>query len=302
VHRRRALFAVFVGVAAGLYAWAGIVIHHGMFVPDFQFFWSSARILASGHNPYTGFPTPVPDPLYYPLPTVLAAFALAWLPLAIAAGVAVGLSATLLAWVIPSWRWPLFASAAFVMAASQGQWSPLIVVGALVPAAGFLAVLKPNLGLAAFAYRPTVRGIALAGLALVLSLAVLPSWPWDWIRNLRTLEGHPPPLFTVSGSFLWLALLRWRTPEARLLLAMSAVPQLLFFADQLPLWLIPRTRSQTSLLSGCSLIGYGAFYLSLRQGQQYVPAAAPFVLGSIYLPALALVLFRPGVSARKAES
>jgi hypothetical protein len=207
----------------------------------------------------------------------------------------------LLAWVIPSWRWPMFASAAFVMAASQGQWSPLIVIGALVPAAGFLAVLKPNLGLAAFAYRPTARGIALAGLALVLSLAVLPTWPWDWIRNLRTLEGHPPPLFTISGSFLWLALLRWRTPEARLLLAMSAVPQLLFFADQLPLWLIPRTRTQTTLLSGLSLIGYGAFYLSLRQGQQYVPAAAPFVLAFIYLPALALVLFRPSASIRKAE-
>ena len=66
------------GVAAGLYAWAGIVIHHGAFVPDFQFLWSSARILLAGRNPYVGFPTPVPDPLYYPLPTVLAARRLSW--------------------------------------------------------------------------------------------------------------------------------------------------------------------------------------------------------------------------------
>jgi hypothetical protein len=293
VQRRRAAFAIIVGTVAGLYAWLGIVIHHGSFVPDFQFFWSSARILLSGRNPYIGFPTPVPDPLYYPLPSVLAAVVVAWLPLAVAAGVAVGVSSAVLASVIPSWRWPMFASAAFVMAASQGQWSPLIVVGALVPAAGFLAVLKPNLGLAAFAYRPTARGILLAGLALLLSIAALPSWPWDWIRNLRTLEGHPPPLFTVSGSFLWLALLRWRNREARLFLAMAAVPQLLFFADQLPLWLIPRTRTRTTLLSGFSLAGYGAFYLSLSQGERYVPAAAPFVLGCIYLPALAMVLFPP---------
>jgi hypothetical protein len=174
VERRRAAFAIVVGTIAGLYAWLGIVIHRGSFVPDFQFFWSSARILLSGGNPYVGFPTPVPDPLYYPLPTVLAAVAVAWLPLALAAGVAVGISAAVLAWVIPSWRWPMFASAAFVMAASQGQWSPLIVVGALVPAAGFLAVLKPNLGLAAFAYRPTVWGIVLAGLALLVSIAALP--------------------------------------------------------------------------------------------------------------------------------
>ena len=291
--RRRAAFAAGVGAAAGLYAWAGIVLHHGRFVPDFQFFWSSARILLAGGNPYHGFPTPVPDPLYDPLPRGLAAVAVAWLPLAVAAGFAVGVSAALLAWVIPSWRWPIFASSAFVMAASQGQWSPLIVVGAMIPAAGFLAVLKPNLGLAAFAWRPTLRGIALAGLALILSIVVLPTWPWDWLRNLRTLEGHPPPLFTLSGSFLWLALIRWRTAEARLLLAMAAVPQLLFFADQLPLWLIPRTRSRTTLLSGVSLAGYGLFYLSLGQGDRYVPAAAPFVLGFIYLPALAMVLFPP---------
>ncbi len=299
--RRRAALVIVVGVVAGLYAWVGIVLHHGRFIPDFQFFWSSARLLMAGHNPYQGFPTPVPDPLYYPLPTVIAAIPLAWLPLALAAGVSVAISTTVLAAVIPSWRWPMFASAAFVMAASQGQWSPLIVVGAIVPAAGFLAVLKPNLGLAAFAWHPTLRGIALAGLALVLSVVVLPSWPRDWLRNLHTLEGHPPPLFTLSGAFLWLALLRWRTREARLLLAMAAVPQLLFFADQLPLWLIPRSRSQTTLLSGLSLVGYAAFYLSLREGQAYVPAAAPFVLAFIYLPALAMVLWRPKEPARKAE-
>src|SRR5690606_5164575 len=137
--------------------------------------------------------------------------------------------------------------------------------------------------------RPARLGFLLAGLALVLSVAVLPSWPWDWIRNLRTLEGHPPPLFTLGGSFIWLALFRWRLPEARLLLAMGAVPQLLFFADQLPLWLVPRTRQQTTFLSGMSLIGYGAFYLTLEQGVRYVPAAEPFVLGFIYLPALILV-------------
>ncbi len=290
--RRRAAFAGAVGIIAGLYCWLGIAIHHGAFVPDFQFFWSSARILLAGHNPYIGYPTPVPDPLYYPLPTVIAAISVAWLPLAVAAGVATGAGAAALAWVVPSWRWPLFASAAFVMAVSQGQWSPLVVVGALVPAVGFLTVLKPNIGLAALAYRPTRLGIALAGLALLVSLVVLPSWPFDWIRNLRTLEGHPPPLFTLGGSFLWLAVLRWRQPEARLLLAMAAVPQLLFFADQLPLWLIPRTRRQTTLLSGLSMIGYGAFYLSLSEGMRYVPAAEPFVLGFIYLPALVLVFWQ----------
>ena len=299
MQRRRAAFAIFVGTAAGLYAGIGIIIHHGSFIPDFQVFWDGARILMSGGNPYIGYsaPGPTPVPLYYPLPALLAALPVCWLPLALAAAFAVGLGSAALAWSVPSWRWPMFGGAAFVLAASQGQWSPLIVVGALVPAAGFLAALKPNLGLAAFAYRPTMRGMVLAGMVLVLSVAVLPTWPWDWWRNLRMLEGHPPPLFTVSGSFLWLALLRWRRPEARLLLAMAAVPQLLFFADQLPLWLIPRTRSQTTLLSGLSLIGYGAFVLSLNQGDRYVPAAAPFVLGFIYLPALALLFWQSRASA-----
>ncbi|HET8649976.1 MAG TPA: hypothetical protein VFL95_08045 [Gemmatimonadales bacterium] len=298
---RHLILACLIGLAAGCYAALAIGLQRHGYVSDFQFFWDSARILLSGGNPYHGFPTTVPDPLYYPLPTVLAAVPLAYLPVWAAGGVAVGVSAAVLAAVTPRWRWGLFASSSFLMAASLGQWSPLIVVGALVPAAGYLAALKPNLGLAGFAYRPTWLGVGLGLLAGLISLAFLPSWPWDWLANLKTLEGHPPPLFTLGGCWIGLAVLRWRQPEARLLLAMAAVPQLLFFADQLPLWLVARTRRETILLSLCSLAGYAGFVLFLNSSMPYVPQAAPWVLGLVYGPALAVVLARRHAARASAE-
>ena len=61
-------------------------------------------------------------------------------------------------------------------------------------------------------------------------------------------------MFTLSGSFLWLSVLRWRQPEARLLLAMGAVPQLLFFADQLTLFLVARNRREAVLFTAAGAV------------------------------------------------
>jgi hypothetical protein len=239
----------------------------------------------------------VPEPLFYPFPTLLTVAPFALLPIRLAAAAFVAVSAAFLAFALvrrsPE-RLPLFLGAGFFVAVGLGQWSPLVTATLLIPSLAWLAVLKPNIGLAVTAAKPTWIGVLGGGLLLVATLAIQPNWPSEWIRNLRSMPGHPIPIFLPGGAVLLVALLRWRRWEARLLLAMAAVPQLLFFADQLPLWLIPRTRKQTTLLSGLSLIGYGAFYVSLGQGDRYVPAAAPFVLAFVYLPALALVLLAPG--------
>jgi hypothetical protein len=98
---------------------------------------------------------------------------------------------------------------------------------------------------------------------------------------------------TPIGPVILLALLRWRRPEARLLVALAFVPQLLFWADQLPLFLIPRTRGETKALFLCTAAGFLIWYVQFWDNPAYVLAAAPYVLASAYIPCVIMVLRRP---------
>jgi len=298
--RARALVALAIGVACGV---AAFLLHRRPgFWPDFVFPWAAARYLLDGRDPYMmlpgGLAEPFETPLLYPLPTVLAAVPFARLSLAAAGGIVMGISAGLLAFVLTRRGWArlwMLASAPFVMAVSLGQWSPLVVVAAMQPTLGALAALKPNIGLAAFAYRPS-RAMAIGGLVIVaLSLVVLPRWPIEWLHAVRSLPGHPAPLLIARGAglILLLAALRWRSPEGRLLLVSACVPQLPFFADQLPLMLVARTRTELVGLTALSQVGFLAWFTFLSKDEAYVPKAAPYVLAFILIPALVLVLRRP---------
>jgi hypothetical protein len=71
---------------------------------------------------------------------------------------------------------------------------------------------------------------------------------------------------------------------------MSCTPQILFFADQLPLQLVARTRRQSALLAAASLLAFGGWYAFVQSGDLYVLEAAPWVMTLLYLPALAVLL------------
>ncbi len=299
VPRWRLGISLAIGIAAGLIAY-GLHQRSG-FWPDYVFPWRAARFLMEGRDPYQALPgglaEPFESPLLYPLTTVLAAVPLAQFSLPVASALTMAISSALLAWVLIGIEldmlW-LLASAPFVMAVNLGQWSPLITVAAIAPTLGFLASLKPNLGLAVLVARPTPWALAGAALAFVLSVLVLPQWPSEWLRSIRTLPAHPAPILSGNGIGLVLAaaVLRWRTREGRLLLAMACVPQLLLFADQLPLLLVARTRSERRFLVTCSLVAFLAWFATLSPGEAYVPAAGPFVLWLLYFPALLVVLRR----------
>ena len=270
------------------------------FYPDFLAFWYAARAYLQGLDPYavtpSGAPYFVDDRFFYPFPAVLAVLPFARLPLAWAGAVFFGLSSGLLAFAVTREsyaRLPLFLSFPYVMAASLGQWAPLIMAAVLLPGLGCLAVCKPNLGIALAASRPT-RAAVYGGVALLVgTLALDPSWPIKWIDNLRTMQGHPPPIFTWFGVPLAAAALRWRRDDARLVCAMAAVPQLPMFADQLPLLLVARTRLEAM---GMALVGHvgGLLWLRTRLPDDHPSAnAALFVLAFAYYPALFLVLRRP---------
>ena len=74
---------------------------------------------------------------------------------------------------------------------------------------------------------------------------------------------------------------------------MACVPQLLFFYDQLPLWLVPRSARQSLWLSLASAVGVVGWAATLGPNAYFVQAAAPWVMASVYLPALAIVLLQP---------
>ena len=297
--RQRLSIAVALGAASALFAWFSF--ETAKETPDFAYFWTAARSLVAGEDPYLGRPGvgtwPLPDPLFYPLPVVFPVLPFCWLPMPIAGAIVMGISGGLLAWVLlreGAHRLWLFASAPYVMALKVGQCSPILVAAAFLPSLGWLLPWKPQIGLPIFLYRPTRRAAILAAAAVAASFALQPGWFSGWLENVEGLEAHPPPVLALAGPLLVLAALRWRTAEGRLLLAMACTPQILFFADQLPLQLVARTRRQSAILAAASLVAFGCWYALLEPGDPYVIDAAPWVMVLLYLPALGvLLLSRP---------
>jgi hypothetical protein len=170
-------------------------------------------------------------------------------------------------------------------------------VGCLLQAFQALAIAKPNVGLAIFAYRPSKWAI-IGGLSLsVAAFIVIPSWPFDWRAALATDPGvHLIPLLAPGGFLVLAALLRWRRPETRLLLALACVPQSLAFYDALPLLLIPKTFRQALVLSFCTqianLFATKAMTTDLAPPELF-QAVAPFAVWGCYVPAAVLILMRP---------
>ena len=306
--QRRVIVALSIGIVAGVFSW--LMQQRTGATPDFEYVHTAARFFLKGENPYhlmegpPGSSAPFDQPLFYPFTTLLLAIPFATFPIAVATGLFIAVSTAALAYCITKdgmWRVQVFASAPFVMAATVGQFSPLLSVMAFLPALGFLAAVKPNLGLALFLRSPSLKTVIGSLLLLAVSIAVFPTWPTDWQESLRRSvsdETHRVPVFQMGGFILLLSALAWRRPAGRLLLALSLIPQALLFYDQLLLWLIPRTRNQSVVLTGVSQVGMMVWYLSLAPDENPIPAAYPLIVPFVFLPALGIVLWqqwkRPG--------
>ena len=267
---------------------------------DFEVIWTAARHWANGRNPYVMRPGSAAwkfeDPLFYPLPALILLWPLHWLPRGAATAFFVAMPAALLAWRLTrSALWPLvaLASPSFVMAVVLGQWTPWLVLAMLWPGLGFFFASKPTLGLACFLGRPTLAGLIGGATIALLSLALWPAWPLLWLHNLRAVVEHPSPITAPFGVLLGLAALRWRRPESRLLLGMACVPQLLLFADQMPLVLIARSRLEAALLAIGAWTAAAFWFVQEADKFGAVSFAAPYVLAGCYLPALWIVLRQP---------
>jgi hypothetical protein len=295
--------------ALGIGGWGAFIAYFAMashpqhLAKDFSYPWRAARILLQGHDPYQAMQPTGPYPfivgLFYPLPAAILALPLAPLRPEVAGAIFIGVSSALLAWGVlrecPH-RLPLFLSAPFVQAAILGQWSPILAAAALMPTLQFVAAAKPTIGIAAWLYRPSWRGIIGGAILVLVAFLVLPTWVGEWRASMPPGTKYRGPATTLLGCFLLLGLLRWRRPEGRLFIALSLVPQLPVFYDQLLLWLIPSTVWRSLALSAISWVGYLAWYPSHASSAQNL-IAFPWMIFTLYAPALVLLLLLPAREA-----
>jgi hypothetical protein len=296
--------AIALGIATGLLG-LFIVLRYvhdplGTPGPDVDQDWWMARQLLAGHDPYEVdrvqrvFATLV----YYPLTAAVVVMPLAVLPLEWMRVVFVTGSAVLFGYAVAITRphlWPALLGTPFLISLVSAQWAPLLVSAMLFPAAGWLAAVKPNLGVVMLAGARTRRdALILVGgglIVFVISLAILPQWPAGWLGALEHSTHFKPLIARRGGWLVLLAALRWREPEARVLLALALVPVSGLVYDLLPVYLVCRTSRQAGLLSIITYIPW--FSISHAHGlAQQMWIEGERQLWFVMLPALAILLWR----------
>jgi hypothetical protein len=273
---------------------------------DFDQFWHAARALMTGRNPYTvvgpGRELQWNWPMFYPLPAVLITLPFSLLPVAAGRVAFVAASSALLGFAITRdglARLPTFLSAAYLIAIARTQWSPLLLASMWLPWLGAVLLAKPNVGAACFAALESKRAVVISIMSgtilLALSFIAMPTWPREFLHALESKTAVSPPVTRPGGFLLLLALLRWRLPEGRLLAALSLVPHTPSLYDLLPLFLIPRTVRETTILALCT---HALFALIVVLGpfstfDGYAESLGRWSPIIVFVPALAMLMRRP---------
>jgi hypothetical protein len=222
----------------------------------------------------------------------------------VAAPVFFGVGCGLLAFAVTKDAWTrllIFAAAPIWHAVLIAQITPLLVGAAFYPAAWGLLTAKPNIALPLLAMQVTRRqivfGVVSCTVILAITFTLRPTWPLSWYQTIRSnpyATQYRAPVLSVWGLVLWLPLLRWRRPEARLVFLMACMPQNFVFYEQLPLMLVPQSRGELMLLAVTSQIasmlantGHGDLSFLERN-----VLAEPYVIVGMYLPAILLIMLR----------
>ena len=315
--RSRIALGVVVALLAGIYT--GFQ-HHYLIArgsaPDSLVPWRAANVLMNGGNPWQRGALDLVvmplralhedarihlgDPLFYPMPAVLLWTPLARLPFLVASTIFNVFAAFLFVFAITrdglhrAWA---CGSVPFMMAMRFGQWSPLLVAAFAYPALSFFLLAKPNLGLPLYLSRATRITTTVCVVILLTTTVLAPWWVRDWLRNLQNDLGHAAPhpipvtMFGGAGAAILLALLRWRRPEARLVAFLACVPQLPYWADQLPLLLVPSGRREMQGMMLVTIVGF-LLWIQFRGPGDFIDTIRPYAIVFTYAPALLLVLSR----------
>jgi hypothetical protein len=300
--RDRVIAALALGAAA---VYLHVATHLAHVDSDLAPIWWSARALLEGMNPYVvvgpgGSLYHWPYVQLYPLPAILLLTPFTPLETGPASMLFIGISGACLAYAVARdgyARFPIFLSAGFIWAVNRAQWSPLLTAATLIPALGFLLVVKPTIGLALFLYRPTLIAAVGAIVLLLASLAVWPGWPAAWYP---LLVPHAPnmiaPISVLGGPLLLLALLRWRRAEARLLLALALIPQTPLPYETVVLFLVTTTLAEASILAALTWVFSELLVAAVRPDMptpEKRALAMRLMVLTVYLPTLVMLLRKP---------
>jgi hypothetical protein len=271
---------------------------------DFDQIWLAARAVLHHTDPYVTVARGFRMPLYYPLPGVLVGLPFAMGPIEWAGPLFIAIGFALLSYGLLGrgwWALLCLLNVPALQAALQCQWSPVLTAAALLPWLGWLAAAKPTTGAitAGGYFSPRWFGPNLVvGAALVAASFILwPPWLAEWVRAVRGAHHFVPLILRPGGALLMLALIRWRRPEARMLLLMALIPQTGAAYDALPLALVPSNRRE-SLALGFLSFATVPFLVAPEGSGDFAGAMAHnqlIFIVALYLPALLAVLARPNL-------
>jgi hypothetical protein len=167
------------------------------------------------------------------------------------------------------------------------QWGILFLAMLLLPGLVWLAPVKPQLGLSVFMSRFQWRQALWAGMFLLVSLLIYPSWPLHWLGQVGGYDGFVPltylPLLLLTLLLVWRRGLLSHRVGFYLLFCLS--PQRIWH-DQVLLWYVPTRAWQIMLLTALSW----ASPLTMRLlDANWVLVACVFVPCGLFL-----LLDRPG--------
>jgi hypothetical protein len=276
---------------------------------DFDQVWFAANALLAGRNPYLeigpGLPFDWPAPLYYPLTAAIAAMPFALVERSVAAVLFAAVASGAFVWAATRHSLApavVMTSASAALAAEAVQWSPLLAAAYGIPWLGVLLSAKPTIGFAIWVARPTRIAFIGTLVLVLLSFAVLPDWLINWSAalsetSLATAGGTPylAPIGTLGGLTTAALLLRWRRPEARLVLALACMPQTPLLYETVPLFLVPTSITQGGVLWLGSWLA--ALWVSIsgpyEQDLARFTVSARAVGWSLYFPCVIMILRRP---------
>jgi hypothetical protein len=264
---------------------------------DFELLYAAAARLLQGETPYAFGNQWLP----YPLPAVLLVVPFAAFPLAVARP----LFDIFIGWAFVYALWKYRAmygllavlSGSYLFALWYGEMTPLMVAASLIPALGFLLIVKPSSSVALWVARPSRKAVLAVAAFVVLTLIIRPTWPVDWWRAMPVdFSPWMPPVFRPFGALLLIAALRWNLPEGRLILATALLPQTGLPYELVLLALIPATLGEMAIyLAGTWIaVADAAGVLQILGGGEWTMTGWPVTLCAVYVPMLYLVLRRPG--------
>lgn len=288
--RWRIALSAAIGIGSGAFCWY-LMKHLHQDAADFRWALHLVHRLLARQNPYD---TPLEQ---YPLPAGLFALPFVRLQPELAAGIFWGISSSLLAFGLTRHgytRLLIFLAYPYWAGIITVQWSPIIAASVFFPLLSPVTMAKPQIGLPVFLTRLSLKGLLACIVVALLSLVVMPNWPWLWLRQTGNYE-HFIPLLVLPGPLLLLALLRYRERDAWLLLLAAIMPQRWFF-DSFILWLIPQSRRQ---IIWTVFFSWGAGLWRWYHVPHNFTEVGRWTVIFLYVPMLAVILFRPNqVDAR----